>query len=315
MSNASAEQIAAVRRFNRFYTREVGLLRKTFLDTPWTLGEMRVLFEIANGDGLTASDMARTLELDAAYLSRMLRGFETKGLIARTQSKADARVSHLKLTAKGRAMFDPANQRQVQQTRSMLERLGPADRSRLIEAMATIEGLLGGEAAPKPAPKLSLRRPKAGDFGWIVTINAELYAREYGWGGPFEGLCAQIVADFVNDLDPEKERCWIAEADGERVGCIMLVRDEESGDPDGVARIRLLALDAKARGLGLGERLVRETIRFSRAAGYRRIVLWTHSVLTVARGIYAKTGFVKTGEEDHESWGRKVTSEFWELEL
>ncbi|MBI1360846.1 MAG: GNAT family N-acetyltransferase [Alphaproteobacteria bacterium] len=315
MPAVAASAIAAVRRFNRFYTREVGLLRKTFLDTPWTLGEMRILFEIAHGDAPTASDIAAALELDAAYLSRLLRKFESGGLISRTPSKVDGRQSHLRLTAKGRAAFGPADKRQADEVQVMLGRLPATNQRRLVSAMATISELLDRNESAAARREIRLRQPKPGDFGWIISRHAEVYGEEYGWGPPFEGLCAGIVADFVNDFDPEKERCWIAEVDGERAGTIMLVKDEEGGDPDGVARIRLLLVEPSARGLGLGARLVDECVRFARAKGYRRVTLWTHSVLVAARAVYAKAGFVKTGEEAHDSWGKPVTSEFWDLDL
>ena len=314
MPAPSASRVAAVRKFNRFYTREVGLLRKNFLDTPWSLGEMRVLYEIAHGDAVTASDIGKTLDLDAAYLSRLLRGFEKDGLITRARSKSDARQSHLKLTAKGKVAFGAADKRQASNTGEMLGRLKPADQSRLVEAMGTITALLGEEGKP-PERSYTLRDPVAGDYGWMVARNAEIYAEEYGWRGPFEGVCAQIVADYVRNFDPKLERCWIAEMNGERVGCVMLVKDDPAAKKADVARIRLLLLDAKARGMGLGARLVDECIKFSRAKGYRRVTLWTHKELTAARAIYAKFGFTKTGEESHDDWGGKATSEFWDLTL
>jgi len=320
MPAAPASQIAAVRRFNRFYTREIGVLRKNFLETPWSLGEMRVLYEIAYGERPTASDIAQCLDLDAGYLSRVLQKFETQGLVSRTRSANDARQSHLKLTAKGKSTFGPADQRQIDKVSTMLARLKKPEQARLVEAMGAIEHLLGGDAAtseePAPAkPAYALREPKPGDFGWIVERHAQLYGEEYGWGRSFEGLCAQIVADFVNKFDPKLERCWIAEFDGARVGCVMLVKDDPEAKKADVARIRLLLLDPKARGMGIGARLVEECIRFSKAKGYRRITLWTHQELTAARAIYAKAGFVKTGEETHDDWGKRATSEFWDLDL
>lgn len=315
MPAAPASKIAAVRRFNRFYTREVGLLRKNFLDSAWSLGEMRVLFEIAHKEGLTAKDVGQALDLDAAYLSRLLRMFEAKGLVSRTRSKVDARESHLKLTAKGSSAFAALDKKQAESTSAMLGRLKATDQARLVDAMGTIETLLNGHGAGPAERKCTLRDPKPGDYGWIVARNAEIYAEEYGWVGPFEGVCAQIVADYVQNFDPKLERCWIAEMDGERVGCVMLVKDDPKAKKAGIARIRLLLLDKKARGLGLGSRLVDECIRFARAKGYRRITLWTHQELTAARAIYAKFGFVKTGEESHDDWGGKATSEFWDLEL
>ena len=304
---------AAVRRFNRFYTRQIGVLRKTFLDSSYSLGEARVLYEIASGGAPTASAISRALDLDPGYLSRVLRSFEKRGLIQRRVSASDARQSHLVLSAHGRKSFAPLERRSQRDTEAMLGRLAPAQQTQLIAAMNTIETLLGGEAeasGPVGARRYRLRAPAPGDFGWIVRRHAELYTEEYGWRSPFEGVCAQIVADFVNDFDPKRERCWIAEIDGEGVGTVMLVKDKP-----GVARLRLLLVDPKARGLGLGARLVDECIRFARRAGYRKITLWTHSVLTAARHIYEKAGFRLMRSEPHKSWGRPVVSEYWDLEL
>lgn len=305
--------IAAVRRFNRFYTREVGALRKNFLGTPWSLAEMRVLFEIANGKDVTASDVGRALDLDAAYLSRLLQKFEKDGLITRRRSKADARVSFLALSAKGRKQFAAANERQVARTTAMLGRLKQPDRARLVGAMGAIEALLNGKALS--GGEVVLRDPRPGDLGWMVARHAEIYATEYGWRGGFEGVCAQIVADFVTYFDARLEKCWIAEIAGERVGCVMLVKDNPKAKQADVARIRLLLLEPQARGIGLGRRLVEECVGFARAKGYRRVTLWTHKELAAARAIYAKLGFVKTGEESHDDWVGKATSEFWDLDL
>jgi len=304
-------RIAAVRRFNRYYTRQIGVLRKTFLDSPYSLGEARVLYEIASGRAQTASDVASNLDLDAGYLSRVLRKFERRGLIRRRTSPSDGRQSHLTLTPRGRKSFMPLDARSERATAAMLGKLAPADQARLIAAMATIETLLEGQIC-EPASKRHyiLRLPRPGDFGWIVKRNAELYAQDYGWVAPFEGVCAQIVADFVNKYDESRERCWIAEIDGENVGAVML-----ANDGNGVARVRLLLVEPKARGLGIGARLVDELIRFARAAGYRKITLWTHSVLTAARHIYQKAGFKLMRSEEHQSWGRPVVSEHWDLEL
>jgi DNA-binding MarR family transcriptional regulator/GNAT superfamily N-acetyltransferase len=301
--------IAAVRRFNRFYTRQIGVLRKTYLDSRYSLGEMRVLYEIAHGAARTASDIARALELDAGYLSRVLRNFEKRGLITRKTSAKDARQSHLALTARGAKIFAPLEQRSQTQVGGMLGKLPAAEQARLVAAMTTIETLLG---EPLAAPKAAyiLRAPRHGDFGWIVARHAELYAREYGWVEPFEGLCAQIIADFVNNYDAKRERCWIAELNGENVGCVMLVKDSP-----GVARLRLLLVDPKARGLGLGARLVHECVRFARAAGYKKITLWTHSVLSAARHVYEKAGFKLTASEPRHTWGKDVVAEYWDLDL
>jgi DNA-binding MarR family transcriptional regulator/GNAT superfamily N-acetyltransferase len=311
-SRVAEDRITAVRRFNRFYTRQIGVLRKNFLDSPYSLGEARVLYEIASRRAPTASDVGRALDLDAGYLSRLLANFERRGLIRRTASPSDARQSHLALSPRGRQVFALLDRRSQDDSAAMLQKLKVADQARLMEAMATIETLVGGEAVvptQRQGP-YRLRAPVPGDFGWVVKRHAELYAQEYGWTEPFEGLCAKIVADFANANDPKRERCWIAELDGDNVGCIFLVADSAT-----VARIRLLLVDPKARGLKLGARLVDECVRFARRAGYKKITLWTHSVLTAARHIYQKAGFTLTGSEPHNSWGRPVVSEFWDLEL
>jgi DNA-binding MarR family transcriptional regulator/GNAT superfamily N-acetyltransferase len=310
---ASQQTVAAVRRFNRFYTKQIGVLRKTYLDSPYSLGEMRVLYELAHRDGLTASDIGRTLDLDAGYLSRLLRNFEKRGLISRRPSAKDARQSHLALTARGRKLFAPMEERSQRQAGAMLNRLDPVQQSRIVEAMTSIEALLAGEpqAQSDAKPRYRLREPRPGDFGWIVSRHAELYLHEYGWSDPFEGLCAQIVADFVNNFDPKLERCWIADLNGENVGCVMLVKDDQRN----VGRLRLLLVDPKARGLGLGRRLVDECIGFARTAGYKKITLWTHSVLAAARHVYENAGFTLTSSEARRSWGKDVVAEFWDLDL
>lgn len=309
----SLPAVAAVRRFNRFYTRQIGVLRKTYLDSPYSLGEMRVLYELATHDELTATDIARALDLDAGYLSRLLRNFEKRGLISRRTSAEDGRQSHLALTSRGRKMFAPMEQRSQEQAAAMLNELDDVQQIRVVAAMNAIETLLARAPASnsQTEPRYSLRAPRHGDFGWIVSRHAELYAQEYGWTEPFEGLCAQIVADFVNNYDPKLERCWIAEIDGENVGCVMLVKD---GQP-GIARVRLLLVDPKGRGLGLGNRLVDECVSFARSRGYTKITLWTHSVLSAARHVYEKAGFTLTSSEPRRSWGQDVVAEFWDMDL
>ncbi len=310
------DRVAAVRRFNRFYTRQIGVLRKTFLDSPYSLGEARVLYEIARGNAPTASQIGRALDLDAGYLSRVLRNFEKRGLIRREASASDGRQTHLTLSPRGRKNYAPLERRSQRNTGAMLGRLKPEDQLRLMAAMNTIQTLLGGKPesaaaeAPVPDRRYLLRAPRPGDFGWIVKRHAELYAREYQWIEPFEGVCAQIVADFANKNDSKRERCWIAEMDGENVGCVFLVADSAM-----VARIRLLLVDPRARGLGLGARLADECIGFARNAGYKEITLWTHSVLTAARHIYQKAGFKLIRSEERVSWSQPVVSEHWDLEL
>ena len=304
------QRIAAVRGFNRFYTRQIGVLRKTFLDSPYSLGEARVLYEIASGRSSTAAEIGRALDLDAGYLSRVLRNFEKRGLIERKASAHDARQSHLRLSPRGRKAYAPLEQRSQRDTGALLGRLKPDEQTQLIAAMTTIETLLRGGTQTAPRPGYILRAPRPGDFGWVVKRNAELYAQEYRWREPFEGVCAQIVADFANKFDRKRERCWIAEMNGENVGCIFLAKDSAT-----VARVRLLLVDPKARGLGLGARLVEECLRFARRAGYKKVTLWTHSVLTAARHIYEKAGFKLMRSEQHKDWGPPVVSEHWDLEL
>jgi DNA-binding MarR family transcriptional regulator/GNAT superfamily N-acetyltransferase len=311
MSGASLQRIATVRRFNRFYTRQIGVLRKNYLDSPYSLGEMRVLYELAHGGARTASDIGRALDLDAGYLSRVLRNFEKRGLISRKTSAKDARQSHLALTARGAKIFTPLERRSQDLVGGMLGKLKANEQARLVAAMTTIETLLGEPPSAGAGKRTyTLRPPHHGDFGWMVARHAQLYAQEYGWVEPFEGLCAQIVADFVNNHDAKRERCWIAELNGENVGCIMLAKDSAE-----VARIRLLLVDPKARGLGVGARLVEECVRFARQAGYKKITLWTHSILTAARHIYEKAGFTLTSSEKKRSWSKDVVAEYWDLEL
>ena len=303
-------RIAAMRRFNRFYTRRIGLLRKSYLGSAFSLAEMRVLFEIAHDDQPSATDIARRLDLDAGYLSRLLRNFEDRGLVARSRSKVDARQSHLELTPRGQRAFEPIEARSQREIGSMLAKLSKAEQARLLAAMRSIEGILAQDPRPSSRRDYVLRAPKPGDFGWMVSRHAAVYAQEYGWKGPFEGMCAQIVADYVNRHDPRRERCWIVELDGENVGSIMLVKD--SGD---VARIRMLLVEAPARGLGIGVRLVGECIDFARKSKYAKVTLWTHSVLTAARNIYERTGFELVASEKHSKWGKEVVGETWDLML
>jgi len=313
ISAPPAAHVAAVRRFNRFYTRQIGLLRKTYLDTPYSLGEMRVLHELAHPSLAqpTAKDIGRTLDLDAGYLSRVLRNFEKRGLIKRTASKDDARICHLSLTAQGRKFFAPAEQRSQDDVAAMLATLTAREQSALVEAMRTIESVLEKNGDAPAAHTFTLRDPKPGDLGWIVAEHARVYTREYGWDNSFEVLVAQIVAGFGQNFDPSTERCWIAEMDGEPVGSVMLVKDEKPG----TARIRLLIVAEKARGLGLGQRLTDECIAFARAKGYRAITLWTHECLSAARRCYEKAGFTLTSRENKVSFGKDVVAEFWDMTL
>ena len=303
-----ADRIAAVRRFNRFYTQRIGVLQDGFAESPFSLTQARVLYEIRQRDGATASDIARDLGLDAGYLSRMLRGFHKVGLIGKRTSAADARQSFLSLTEKGRTAFAPLEARTRRQVGAMLRRLTAAQQADLVSALRTAETLLSERA--KTVPDVILRQPKPGDFGWIVTRHAVLYRQEYGWTEPFEGLCAQIVADFANKFDAQRERCWIAEIDGKNVGSVFLAKDS-----DEVARLRLLLVEPSARGHGIGKRLTDECLRFAGQCGYRKITLWTHNVLTAARHVYQQAGFRLTSSEARQSWGQDVVSEHWDLQL
>jgi DNA-binding MarR family transcriptional regulator/GNAT superfamily N-acetyltransferase len=309
MVKTANARVDAVRRFNRFYTRKIGVLRKGYLGSPFSLPEARVLYELDRRKDTTASEIAAALDLDQGYLSRLLQQFEKRGLVTRKASKDDARRSHLSLTARGKKAFAPLDVRSQNDAVDLLAKLPETEQKRLVSAMATIEGLSGGSS--EKARSYILREPAPGDFGWIVARNAELYWQEYRWGWPFEGICAQIVADFVNRFDPNKERCWIAEMNGENVGTVMLVKDDQPG----VARLRLLLVDPKARGLKLGTRLVDECVKFARKAGYKNMTLWTHENLTAARAVYAKAGFTLTSSEKKKSFGKDVVAEYWDMRL
>jgi DNA-binding MarR family transcriptional regulator len=308
MRQPSKDGVDAVRRFNRFYTRQIGLLGKGYLDTPFTLAEVRVLYEIAHREAPTAAEIAKALGLDAGYLSRMLLSFRKRGFLARKTSEKDARRSHLLLTRAGRAAFDGLEAKSAAGVSEMIERLPPAGQNRLTEAMRTIEGLLGEGSDPK-APYL-LRAHQPGDMGWVIHRHGVLYADEYGWDERFEALVAQIAAEFIQKFDAKRERCWMVERDGAIVGSVLLAKKS-----DRVAKLRLLLVEPSARGLGIGGRLVDECIRFARQAGYRKITLWTQSILDSARNIYRKAGFRVVKRERHRSFGHRLTGETWELTL
>ncbi len=301
-------RVAAVRGFNRFWTRRIGVLREGYLESPFSLTEVRVLYELAHREETSASELRGELGLDAGYLSRILRGFEERGLVARRPSETDARRSLLRLTEAGREAFDPLDARSRDEIGAMLGGLSAAEGDRLVEALGTVEQLLG--ARPEPKVPYLLRPHQPGDMGWVVHRHGVLYAREYGWDERFEALVARIVADFVDDCDPAKERCWIAERDGEIVGSVFLVMESER-----VAKLRLLLVEPSARGLGIGARLVEECIRFARSRGYEKITLWTNDVLRAARHIYEKAGFRLVREEPHHSFGKDLVGQTWELTL
>ena len=310
------EQVAALRAFNRFYTRRIGVLDERLHGTPFTLPQTRVLWELAHHEGITASELAKTLELDAGYLSRLLATLKARKLVRAQRSPADARQSMLSLTAAGRRAFEPMNAHSQQQTAALLSVLDEPGRRRLLQAAGTIESLLGAPRTDRP-PYL-MRAPQPGDMGWVISRHGAIYAQEYGWDVTFEGLVAQIVGDYIQHFDAKREACWIAERDGQNVGCVFLVqaRDEKTGKAErGVAQLRLLIVEPGARGLGVGARLVTECERFARNAGYQRIKLWTQASLKAARAIYAKAGYRLVSSEPHRSFGADLVGEMWELAL
>ena len=302
--------VAAVRRFNRFYTKQIGILDEGLLRSPFSLAEVRLLYEIANGTDVTAAALADELRLDPGYLSRILRRFHERGLVRRETSAADGRRSHLTLTEKGRRTFAGLDARQNEDVVALLTRLPAAGRQRLVDAMHGIEDVLGAPARDSGEPYL-LRQHQPGDMGWITHRHGVLYSQEYGYDERFEALVARIAGEFIERLDPARERCWIAERHGEIVGSVFLVQQSAT-----VAKLRLLYVEPSARGLGIGARLVDECIRFARRAGYRKITLWTQSELLAARRIYQKARFKLVGKQRHRSFSRDdLVSETWELKL
>jgi DNA-binding MarR family transcriptional regulator/GNAT superfamily N-acetyltransferase len=303
-------QVASIRRFNRFYTRQIGLLNEGLLDSPFSLTQVRTLYELAQRESTTtAVELCRDLGLDAGYLSRILSAFEKAGLIEKRNSPHDARQTLLFLTKKGRKAFEPLNARSNDQVSTMLGKLPPEKQEDLLQAMNTIESLLSREAA-RPKSYL-LRQHRPGDMGWVVYRHGLLYYQEYGYDERFEALVAGIVSKFIEDFDPARERCWIAEIDGENVGSIFLVKKSAT-----VAKLRLLLVEPTARGLGIGQCLVEECVRFAHDAGYKKIMLWTQSELPTARHLYQNAGFQRVAQEKHKSWSRTdLVSETWELKL
>lgn len=308
----AAPQIKALRSFNRFYTQRIGVL-EPYLESEFSLTEVRVLYELAHTKQWTATALGKALGLDAGYLSRILRRFDAKGWIEKAPAPGDARTSLLAITQAGRAAFEPLQQRSRDEAATLLAPLAAAQRERLIEALGTVQSLLDPQAQPDaPATRTALLRdPKPGDLGWVVQQHAEVYAREYGFDASFEALVAEVAAGYLRKFDPAWEKGWIAELDGQRAGSVFVVRKSPT-----VAQLRLLILGAEARGLGLGGRLVDECIAFARAKGYRKMVLWTQSCLEAARAIYAARGFVLKTSEEYDGFGRRgLVSETWELKL
>jgi len=323
-----AQDVDAIRRFNRFYTRQIGVLQEKLLRSPFSLTEGRVLYEIGfHGDtgtpramAPTAVDVARALGIDGGYLSRILQRFARRRLITRTTSDTDARQAHLALTKRGHAALVPLQQLARDEMAIMLRQLSPAERARVVDAMHLIQTSLAkrGDSAvthttaahQRDAKSCTLREHRAGDMGWIVSRQGALYAEEYGWTTEYEALAADIVAQFIKNFDAARERCWIAEYDSSPVGAVMIVKQSNT-----VAKLRLLHVERAARGLGIGTRLVDECVRFSRAVRYRTITLWTQSNLLAARRLYKAAGFTCVAREGHHSFGKDLVAETWELSL
>lgn len=304
-------RIAQVRHFNRFITRQIGVLNEGLLDSQFSLTESRILFELAHQEGATASDLASELGIDPGYLSRILSRLEQQGLLDKLRSANDGRQRNLRLTALGNEAFSLLNERSHAEVAQLLSGLTEEKQKKLIASMQTIESVLRKEEQEEPAVSpYYLRSHQPGDMGWITHRHGLLYAQEYGWNEQFEALVARITSHFITRFNPLKERCWIAEMDGEIVGSVFVVQES-----DEVAKLRLLLVEPKARGLGLGTRLVEECIRFARSKGYQKMALWTNSVLDSARHIYQKAGFQLIAQEKHHSFGHDLVGETWELIL
>jgi DNA-binding MarR family transcriptional regulator/GNAT superfamily N-acetyltransferase len=303
-------EIDAIRDFNRFYTRRLGLLDEGLLASQFSLAEVRVLYELAHRGSASASEIAGVLSLDAGYLSRILRRFDTQGLLERQRSDADSRRTMLRLSAQGQAVFAPLNAGAAEQIAGLIEPLSAPDRGRLLDAVATVRSLL--QRTPGHSPQILLREPRPGDIGWAIERHGSLYAEEYGWDASFEGLVAKIFGAFLERHDAKRERCWIAEVDGVRAGCVFVVQNAERAD---TAQLRCLLVEPRTRGLGLGRRLVAECMSFAREAGYARMVLWTNDVLVSARRIYEAAGFALIGEERHHSFGHDLVGQTWAVTL
>jgi DNA-binding MarR family transcriptional regulator/GNAT superfamily N-acetyltransferase len=308
---STGSAVEEVRRFNRFYTRQIGVLQDGLLHSPFSLTEVRVLYELVHRNKPTAGMLCAELGLDAGYLSRLLRAFEKRQLILREPSRTDGRQSLLGLTAKGRRTFAPLEGRSNEQVAGMLAKLLPSARKRLVAAMHEIETVLGDRRATATKEPYLLRPHQPGDMGWVVHRHGVLYSQEYGYDERFEALVAEIVAEFIQHFDHRRERCWIAEREGEVVGSVFLVKKSKA-----VSKLRLLLVEPSARGLGIGRRLVAECVRFARQVGYRKMMLWTQSELGAARHLYKLAGFHLIRKEAHQSWGRDdLVSETWELKL
>ena len=309
MSIPTRQAVAAVRQFNRFYTRQIGVLNAGFLDSPYSLTEVRILYELSASHHATITALARSTALDLGYVSRIVSAFTRKGLVIKKRSVHDGRTTDLALSQKGRALFRELERRQHLQVEQMLRPVSAADLNVLLSSLQSVQRVLDSPTLPE-AKSVTLRNPHPGDMGWIIHRQAILYHQEYGWGTEYEAIVAEITARFIRNFDPKHERCWIAERDGQVIGSIFCVRKTRT-----IAQLRLLYVEPSARGLGLGTRLVDDCIGFARLAGYRTIVLWTNSMLYFARRIYERAGFTLTGEEAHHSFGKKLVAQTWQRSL
>jgi DNA-binding MarR family transcriptional regulator/GNAT superfamily N-acetyltransferase len=305
---SSEDPIAAVRAFNRFYTRKLGVLDQQLLKSPFSLSEARVLYELAHRENPAAKEIGIELGLDPGYLSRIVQKFDDDGLITRKPLASDKRQTRLGLTARGRQAFAKLERSTQDDIADMLGKLDAGECAVIVNAMAAIEHAL--EPPAQPAAGFLLRSHRPGDIGWVISRHGAVYAQEYGWDISFEALVAEITAQFIRSYDASREQCWIAEVSGEPVGSIFLVKAS-----DEVAKLRLLLVDKKARGLGVGRALTEQCVRFAREKGYSSIALWTQSILVAARGIYLRAGFQRVGEEKHHSFGVDLVGETWELKL
>ena len=297
------DRVATVRSFNRFYTNIIGVLQEGLLDTPYSLTEARIIFELAQREVMEVVDLRRVLDLDPGYVSRIITRFEADDILTKERSALDRRRQVVSLTERGRTVFATLNQRSAEQNHALLARLTEEEQRRLVAAMGTIREIL--EDAPQPHAFL-LRSPGPGDFGWVIHRHGVLYADEYGWDESFEALVARIIADYMHGHDPKRESAWIAEADGEPVGCVLCVKRDGA-----TAQLRLLLVEPRVRGMGIGTRLVEECLRFARRAGYEQIMLWTNDVLEDARRIYERAGFELVEEEKHHSFGHDLVGQNW----
>lgn len=300
----------AVRDFNRFYTRRIGALGAGHLGSSFSLTDVRILYELAHRDAPTATHLAQALDLDKGYLSRALRRFHRLGLVTSAVHGGDRRRKGLRLTSKGARAFEPLDKRAREEIVGMLQPLAATEQQRIVDAMHAIRTTLDAATAHDERPAYILRPHQPGDMGWVVHRHGAVYTQEYGWNDHFEALVARVVAEFLENFDPARERCWIAERNGEIVGSVFIVAKSNA-----VAKLRLLLVEPSARGLGIGSRLVDEVVRFARRVGYKKVTLWTQRELTSARRIYKAAGFRLVSEEDHEMFGMPLKAETWEMRL